>query len=172
MATEKQLAANRQNSLKAGVKSAAGKAVVRHNAFKHGLTANSLLSDLESIHESTKQYRDISEGLTRSLQPSNYLEQFLVDLMARSILKLNRYEVAEKQNFRDEEELCFSLSSKHRPVHLSPGSEHKLELLLKYKQGIDSQFYRALECIIKLRQGANLDLFLKTGGGYEPSKTD
>ena len=43
MSSEKQIAANRQNALKAGVKTAQGKLAVRLNAVSHGLFTKDVL---------------------------------------------------------------------------------------------------------------------------------
>ena len=52
MISDKQLNANKNNAKFGGVKTEEGKKVIRHNAFKHGLTSSSIISKLSLYEES------------------------------------------------------------------------------------------------------------------------
>ena len=81
MATEKQIAANRLNGLKGGVKTEAGKAVSRLNARKHGIFAMTLTEhDSETV-------RGLLDELNEQLKPMGLVEQLLVDKLAVTWLR-------------------------------------------------------------------------------------
>lgn len=160
MATEKQIEANRKNALKAGVKTEEGKAKVRYNAFKHGLTGKVLLSNLESISESEEVYRDILQGLRDSFQPRNFYEESLVEAMANAQFKLGRYEHVEAGLFKDAGVFWgSSLYDDDPKKHLQMSHSAPFDLALKYKASLEAQFYRAVESLMKHRE-FQLDLFL------------
>lgn len=148
---------------KAGVKTQEGKEIVRHNAFKHGLTSKSLLSGLQTIKESQEQYQAIFQGLRDSFRPRNFFEETQVDLMARAFFKMNRYEVLEASAFFEEFELLENRSE-------LKAKDSRLELALKYKGSIESQFFRAFSALVQSRQPQQLDLFLPESG--EKFQTD
>src|SRR5215472_5988981 len=92
MCSEKQLAANRLNSLKStGPRTPEGKANVRRNALTHGLRAETLLLP----HEDAKEFEEFSQKIADFWQPQNVTEQMLISLMSESywrMLRANRIE--------------------------------------------------------------------------------
>jgi hypothetical protein len=163
MATDKQIEANRQNSKKAGVKTPEGKAIVRFNAVKHGLRSTALISELSTYKETQEQYEAILEGLVKSFKPRNSHECNLIESMGRALLKMRRYEQLEVGVFCDGEPSVFE----NHGVRFRILYHLDFELLLKYKASIESQYYRALEALMKSRQWVQMDLFDQTGGGDE-----
>ena len=91
MSSEKQVAANRQNSLKGGVKSEEGKAVSRLNARKHGIFAAALTP------EDTEDCAGIEEELIASLRPVGRVEEMLVEKIALTYLRMQRCARAEAE---------------------------------------------------------------------------
>jgi hypothetical protein len=163
MSSEKQLQANRINALKAGVKSDEGKAVVRHNSFKHGLTSKELISNLKNYTETNEEFQEMVEGLKSTFGAGNYLEESLIATMAKAQLKMKRYDVLEATMYFDE---MPPIIGESREV-MALGNQDTFELLLKYKHSIESQFYRALETLLRSRQLQQLDLFLNGGLSHE-----
>ena len=87
MVSTKQLEANRRNAQKStGPKTPEGKATVRLNALKHGLTAGQvLLSD-----ENMDVFATLATALHEQLRPSGLLECMLVDRVVSAIWRLRR----------------------------------------------------------------------------------
>ena len=73
MATDKQIAANRENAKKGGVKSEEGKAVVRWNALRHGLLAQEAVIDAGEGKESREQFDSLLGELRGRLQPEGVM---------------------------------------------------------------------------------------------------
>ncbi len=76
MTSEKQIKANRRNSLKStGPKTPDGKSASRYNATKHGLLSREVLLP----GEDEAAFRELGELLREELQPVGELENLLVD---------------------------------------------------------------------------------------------
>ena len=70
--SEKQLAANRKNALKGGVKTSKGKAITRYNAMKHGLLCKEVLiegEDNKTLSELEKTAKKDEMGLWSNKNP-------------------------------------------------------------------------------------------------------
>ena len=106
MATEKQIAANRLNGLKGGVKTPEGKAISRLNARKHGIFASVL------TEHDADELRGLLDELIADLKPVGILEQLLVDKLAVTYLRMRRCAKAETVYYRDQWN-----SSSGRPGH-------------------------------------------------------
>jgi hypothetical protein len=158
MSTEKQIIANRLNSEGAGVKTEEGKQVVRHNAFKHGMTAQSLLSGFNTIDETAQQYNYFVDGLRASFKPRNFFEESLIEQMAKAQLKLKRFDVLEVALYEEKPDFMTDTTGL-RISNVGTG----LELMLKYKHSIEGQYYRAVESLYRSRQWSQMDLFGKAG---------
>ena len=89
MATAAQIEANRRNAQKSsGPKTEKGKARVRCNALKHGMTARTTMPGL--THEDPDQLREKMLRLINDLQPSNEAELDQVCQAARLTLAIER----------------------------------------------------------------------------------
>ena len=84
MASARQLAANRRNGLKGGVKTEEGKAVSRLNARKHSIFASALTT------EDSEEAYAIEDELIVSLRPVGRVEGMLVEKLALTYLRMRR----------------------------------------------------------------------------------
>jgi len=96
MVSEKQLLANRENALKGGVKSAAGKAVSSRNATSHGIFSRDVLLP----GENSCLLIELQQKLVAELQPVGELEAILVDRIVSSTWRLKRVLRTEKKYAR------------------------------------------------------------------------
>jgi hypothetical protein len=87
MATDKQIAANRQNARKStGPKTEQGKRRSRRNAYRHGLTAETLVD----VFEDPAAYRALERSINADYQPHNNFEQALVARLTALLWRLRR----------------------------------------------------------------------------------
>ena len=91
MASEKQVAANRRNGLKGGVKTEEGKAVSRLNARKHSIFVTALTA------EDSEEVRGYEDDLIASLRPAGRIEEMLVEKLALTWLRMQRCARAEAE---------------------------------------------------------------------------
>ena len=81
MATAAQIEANRRNAQRStGPKTDGGKARVRHNAFKHGMTARAIVPTLPQ--ENPKELENRTQQAITAMKPRNPLE---LDLVCRTV---------------------------------------------------------------------------------------
>ena len=94
MATEKQIAANRKNSMwSTGPRTEAGKRRSRQNALQHGLTAETVIDVLEDA----KAYKALQRKIFADYRPSSNFELELVARLVSLLWRLRRG-VAIKRN--------------------------------------------------------------------------
>jgi len=94
MATAAQIEANRLNAQRSTwTKTDDGKAHVRRNAFKHGMTARTIMPVL--TQEDSRQLEERTDRWTNDLQPRNAIEYDLVILAARLAHAIERGERIE-----------------------------------------------------------------------------
>ena len=87
MTSERQKAANRANALHStGPKTPEGKAVVRFNAFRHGLLAQ----DVVLPGEEADAFEDLWNQVRANLSPMGPVEEFLVDRVVNAMWRLQR----------------------------------------------------------------------------------
>jgi hypothetical protein len=90
--SERQKAANRANALHStGPKTPEGKAVVRFNAFRHGLLAQ----DVVLPGEEADAFEDLWNQVRANLSPMGPVEEFLVDRVVNAMWRLQRLGRAE-----------------------------------------------------------------------------
>jgi hypothetical protein len=146
MATENQIAANRENAkLSHGPVTDIGKAAVRLNALKHGLRARQIVLP----GESQEDYDQLCHELESEWQPQTPTERMCLEDMAANRWKLIR---AEKQ-----EVLIRNLPPDH------PGTK-QLDNLLRFQFRFERAFQRALHELQKLRKNR------QTAAGKAPGK--
>jgi len=96
MTSQKQIEANRKNSLKStGPNTTAGKAAVSQNATRHGLRSQQIVIQGENQNE----FDDFRNLLIAQLLPDNPLETLLVDRIAAGFWRLRRAGRIEAQIF-------------------------------------------------------------------------
>jgi hypothetical protein len=87
MATDKQIAANRRNAQKStGPRTEEGKHRSRQNAFRHGLTAQTVISLVERADE----YADFETLIIADYEPQTTIERVLVERLASLLWRLRR----------------------------------------------------------------------------------
>ena len=92
MATAAQIEANRRNAQKStGPKTDEGKARVRRNAFKHGMTARTIMPVLPQ--EDPKDLEDRTQQAITAMKPRNPLE---LDLVRRAVRLSGEIDRAER----------------------------------------------------------------------------
>ena len=92
MTSQRQKAANRANALHStGPKTPEGKAVVRFNAFRHGLLAQ----DVVLPGEEADAFEDLWNQVRANLSPMGPVEEFLVDRVVNAMWRLKRLGRAE-----------------------------------------------------------------------------
>jgi hypothetical protein len=87
MATDRQIAANRRNAQKStGPTTQEGKHQSRQNAFRHGLTAQTVIRHLENASE----YSDLEALIIADYEPQTTIERILVERLASLLWRLRR----------------------------------------------------------------------------------
>ena len=126
MASQKQIEANRRNALKSvGPKTEEGKAAVRLNALRHGVTAEAAVIPFVENPEDWEAHR---EGILESLSPVGHLETILAERVAMLLWRLgraNRYEreiAAIKQEEMEED--LFKYDTEKSPDHFQDRMEN------------------------------------------------
>jgi len=108
MATEKQIAANRKNSMcSTGPRTEAGKRRSRRNALRHGLTAETVVDVLEDA----KAYKALQRKIFADYRPSSNFELELVARLASLLWRLRRAVAIESG--------LISIEAKTRRKHLT-----------------------------------------------------
>ena len=93
--------ANRRNALRStGPRSAEGKAIVHHNALKHGLLAREVIITRGDGREDPRDFQGLQARLRSELQPVGVLEEMLVEKIAVSYWRLRRSLRAEAGEIR------------------------------------------------------------------------
>ncbi len=88
--SKKQLEANQKNGKKGGVKTEAGKAVVKYNAIKHGLLAKEIIVSVGDGAEDPMEFHSLWESLVQQLKPKGSLEELLVEKVVCFFWRLRR----------------------------------------------------------------------------------
>src|SRR5262245_960201 len=92
MASDKQVAANRENAKRStGPKTVAGKALLRVNAYRHGLTAKTIVIG----DEDPKAFERLRADLEHEYNPRPGIESELVERLAALMWRLRRVPVLE-----------------------------------------------------------------------------
>ncbi len=143
MVSEKQLIANRENAKLGGVKTEAGKAIVKYNAIKHGLTAKEVVVRSED----PEGYTQLLDNLNTECAPQGEIETQLVCRIAFCIWRL-------KRSARMEADILADDWQNRRPYCQS--YLIKWQNVSRYETTIERQMYRAmqeLERIQRARRG-------------------
>ena len=94
--TPAKIAANRRNAQKStGPRTAAGKAISKLNALKHGVLAQSVVVRGHQIKESPHEFKKLCQEFYTSLSPVGPLEEMLVDQIIQAAWRLRRARTAE-----------------------------------------------------------------------------
>ncbi len=95
MTSKKQIAANKRNAQKGGVKSEEGKEISKMNALKHGILSSQLYITTGSDIGSYKDFLELKVMFFEELQPEGLVEILLVDRLFSAYWRLKRLHIAE-----------------------------------------------------------------------------
>jgi hypothetical protein len=153
MATQKQIDANRANARNStGPQTPAGKAAVRLNALRHGLTAQ----DAVLPFEDKDQFDEIAKSYEEHYKPLGPVEILLVQQIVMAAWRLCRVrgmetaaiELRLAQHASGLDHECRGLSSLHRLASVflrDVRDANSLTVLARYETRVERSFYRALQ---------------------------
>ena len=157
MATRKQRAANRRNAkLSTGPVTPEGKAAVRLNALKHGLTAE----DTVIFVEDEQAFNELRDTFLDQFHPDGPLETALVHQIVMTQWRLGRLRGIETGLFElrlvDYEddldgEVYANLTTHQKLAYVFRRNTQDLTLLGRYEARIERAFYRALHELQRLQ---------------------
>jgi hypothetical protein len=159
MATQKQIDANRANARNStGPQTPAGKAAVRLNALKHGLTAQ----DAVLPFENQDQFEEIAKSYEEHYHPLGPVEILLVQQIVMAAWRLCRLRGMETAAFelRFAEHAggiaheCRGLSGLHRLASVflrDVRDANPLTVLARYETRFERSFYRGLHELERLQ---------------------
>jgi len=148
--SQKQLAANRRNALKGGVRTAKGKAISRMNALKHGLLSKEVLLK----GESGKTLEELGKRLRAELRPEGELESFLVDRIVSSTWRLRRAIRIEREMLEHHmrsENFIGEVVRKTLGEAFCDDDGNTQNRFIRYESAVERQIYRALHELIRLQ---------------------
>jgi len=155
VATEKQFAANRQNAQKStGPKTPEGRAAVRLNGVKHGLTAETIVLK----GESQADFTNMLESFEAEHDPATPTEEALVVQLALANWRLRRLYHQEAGFYTSKLKILASiqkdlnLDDAGRMGHAVGWSEPELGLFNRQEGRLERTFYRALHELQRLRK--------------------
>jgi hypothetical protein len=167
VATEKQFEANRQNAQKStGPKTPEGRAAVRLNGVKHGLTAETIVLK----GESQADFTNMLDSFEAEHAPTTPTEEALVVQLALANWRLRRLYHQEAGFYTSKLKTLASiqkdlnLDDAGRMGHAAGWSESTLDLFNRQEGRLERTFYRALHELQRLRKEreANLALVCQT----------
>ena len=137
MTTSMQIVANRKNGKKGGVKTAAGKAISRYNARKHGLLSKELLLPTEDANELSQ----LMAGMVNALKPQDELQDMLVDTIVSCIWRKRR---AIRYESKTMDGFPYFYNNNLGPI--------TSDIISRYEVALDRQLYRALAALKELQK--------------------
>jgi hypothetical protein len=155
MSTEKQIAANRLNAQKStGPSTPEGRAAVRLNGVKHGITAQTLVLKGESESDFTA----LLDSYEAEHEPTTPTEEALVLQLAMATWRLRRLYHAEAGFYSYKLKDTADQSARHKlddSAHLglvTDWSQSTLATFTRQESRLERTFYRALHELQRLRQ--------------------
>jgi hypothetical protein len=150
MASRKQIEANRRNAKKGGPKTDAGRAAVRNNAARHGLSSfHPVLID-----EDYEPFEEFLKALTDELQPVGIIEIMLVEQIADASWRRRRVTMLEQGLFdilrgvvEPEIKKKYDVINRQATLHLitCKDSSNQLEKYYRYDARFERSFFKALK---------------------------
>ena len=124
MATEKQILANQQNAQHStGPRTESGKRRSRRNAFRHGLTAETVIVTLENAAD----YRAFERAIKSDYSPQTAIESQLVCRLASLLWRLRRAVIIESGLLNTQAETM-------QGPYLRPTSDHDVDRLSIFRK--------------------------------------
>jgi hypothetical protein len=171
MASEKQFEANRQNAQKStGPKTPEGRAAVRLNGVKHGLTAETIVLK----GESEADFTNMLDSFEAEHAPTTPTEEALVVQLALANWRLRRLYHQEAGFYTSKLKTLASiqkdlnLDDAGRMGHAAGWSESTLGLFNRQESRLERTFYRALHELQRLRKEREANLALVCQATPEP----
>jgi hypothetical protein len=163
MATDKQFEANRQNAQKStGPKTPEGRAAVRLNGVKHGLTAETIVLKGESQADFTAML----DSFEAEHDPTTPTEEALVVQLALANWRLRRlyhqeagFYTCQLQSLTGMQK-DLNLDDAGRMGHAAAWSESTLGMFNRQESRLERTFFRALHELQRLRKEREADLAL------------
>ncbi len=163
MATEKQFEANRQNAQKStGPRTPEGRAAVRLNGVKHGLTAETIVLK----GESQADFTNLLDSFEAEHDPATPTEEALVVQLALATWRLRRlyhqeagFYTWQLQSLKGMQK-DLNLDDAGRMGHAAAWSESTLGLFNRQESRLERTFYRALHELQRLRKEREANLAL------------
>jgi len=156
MASDRQIAANKRNAQKStGPKTPEGRAAVRLNGVKHGLTAATLVLP----GESQADFESLLDSFESEHHPTTPTEEALVRQMAMSQWRLRRLYHVEAaflnlslgEYAEDPGEQYENLDDVGRLAYVVAHSDQTLTNLSRFEARLERSFYKALRELQRLR---------------------
>jgi hypothetical protein len=155
VATEKQFAANRQNAQKStGPKTPEGRAAIRLNGVKHGLTAETIVLK----GESQADFTNLMDSYGAEHAPTTPTEEALVVQLGLAAWRLRRLYLQEagfyafqSKDTADNTEFL-ELNQAERMGYICFISEKTLAMFNRQEARLERTFYRALHELQRLRK--------------------
>jgi hypothetical protein len=156
MPSDRQLAANKKNAQKStGPKTPEGRAAVRLNGVKHGLTAATLV--LPGERES--DFESLLDSFEAEHHPATPTEEALVRQMVMAQWRLRRLYHVEAaclslrldENAEDPAEIYENLDDAGRLAYVVDRSADTLTNLARHESRLERSFYKALQELRRLR---------------------
>jgi len=155
MATDKQTAANRLNAQKStGPRTPEGRAAVRLNGVKHGLTAETIVLK----GESEADFTNLFDSLEAEHDPATPTEEALVVQLAMATWRLRRLYHQEAGFYTCQLQSLvgmqkdLNLDDAGRMGHAAAWSESTLNMFNRQEGRLERTFYRALHELQRLRK--------------------
>jgi hypothetical protein len=159
MATQSQIDANRRNAQKStGPQTPAGRAAVRHNALKHGLTAEVLIPSREEQPE----FDRLCDAFEAEYQPIGPTEETLLEILVAATWRLGRARKAETGFFLKRAIELSHESKDYRDlpansrlamiVDLDSAGPDTLVKISRYEGRLERSFYKALNELRRAQQ--------------------
>jgi hypothetical protein len=154
MATDKQIEANRQNAQKStGPKTEEGRAAVRLNGLKHGLTAQTLVLP----GENEADFHDLLNSYTAEHEPVTPTENALVTHLVMATWRMRRLYHMEAGYYAYKLKALSDAGTRHnlddsgRLGMVADCSKDTLATLNRQEARLERSFYKALQELQRLR---------------------
>src|SRR5216683_1966328 len=164
MPSDRQLAANKKNAQKStGPKTPEGRAAVRLNGVKHGLTAETIVLK----GESQADFTNLMDSYEAEHAPATPTEETLVVQLALAAWRLRRlyhqeagFYAFQRKDTADNTEFL-KLNESERMGYICFVSEKTLAMFNRQEARLERTFYRALHELQRLRKGRLASLLQK-----------
>lgn len=144
--SKKQLQANQKNAQKGGVKTDAGKKVVRYNATKHGIFSSKNIIQ----GESPRVFSKLAGLIFDDLKPEGAMEELLVQKIISIVWRQRRLLLTEASLSKD---LVFQKMwvEEHMEALYWPFKAEDLDLAARYEKTLDNGMYKAMKELERLQ---------------------